>query len=596
MEFTLSAYSLSLLIFAVLILLFAVFLFARLSKDVRWFGAMMVAVSIWAASDGIMVGMDQLETMLFVVNFEYVGIALVPVFWLLFVLKFVGKEAWLNRKQIACQFIFPLLSIIMVWTNGLHHLHYQKAVVKEMDGLYGLLTSKGPWYIIHTSYFYLAIGFGVYLLVKRLLSTEGVYKKQTFIILLGTLVPWIANILVVFQVGPFNGIDPTPHAFMITCMIVFFGFFELGLFDVKPIARNLVVDSMKNGMLVIDDALRVVDVNPCFTKLINKSTGAITGKHVDDLGFDKSEWGELLQSQDEIIREKVITVNGSPRYFEISSKFLKEGNKRYQGRLLLFRDITQYIQDQRVLEHQARELTELNATKDRLLSIISHDLRNPLNSLTQFLDMVESGWITEEEFKEMLPAFAKNLKHVSGFMENLLEWAYTQIKGEAIKVEAIDIEGEIEEIISLYKGNIDEKSVRIIVSNECSNQAYGDLNMIRLVLRNLISNAIKFCDRADEIRLAVISRGEFIEVSVEDTGIGIDQQNIEKIFSSTPFTTIGTHNEKGTGLGLMLSKDFVEKNGGKIWVESELGIGTKFCFTIPSVLKEPQIASSKSLP
>ena len=98
MEFSLSPYSLSLLVFAVIVLLLAVFLFTRLSKEVRWFGAMMIAVAIWAASDGIMVGMDDLEAMLWVVDVEYIGITLVPVFWLLFVLKFVGKEAWLNPR------------------------------------------------------------------------------------------------------------------------------------------------------------------------------------------------------------------------------------------------------------------------------------------------------------------------------------------------------------------------------------------------------------------------------------------------------------------------------------------------------------------
>lgn len=199
MEFSLSPYSLSLLVFAVIVLLLAVFLFTRLSKEVRWFGAMMIAVAIWAASDGIMVGMDDLEAMLWVVDVEYIGITLVPVFWLLFVLKFVGKEAWLNPRWMVCQFIFPVISMVMVWTNGLHHLHYQRAEVVEINGLFGLLTAKGPWYIIHTSYFYLAIGYGVYLLIKRYFNTKGIYQKQTLIILFGTMVPWIANILVVLD-------------------------------------------------------------------------------------------------------------------------------------------------------------------------------------------------------------------------------------------------------------------------------------------------------------------------------------------------------------------------------------------------------------
>ncbi|QDH79989.1 PAS domain-containing protein [Echinicola soli] len=584
MEFSLSSYSLSLLVFAVVVLLLAVFLFTRLSKDVRWFGAMMIAVSIWAASDGVMVGMDRLEAMLLVVDFEYIGIALVPVFWLLFVLKFVGKEAWLSPRWVACQFIFPLISMIMVWTNDLHHLHYQNAEIVEINGLFALLTAKGPWYIIHTSYFYLAIGYGVYLLIRRCFSTKGMYQKQTLIILTGTMVPWIANILVVFQVGPFNGIDPTPHAFMGTCLIVFIGFFKVGLFDIKPIARNIIVDSMKNGMLVIDGAQRVVDVNPYFTRLIKRNAEDITGKHISDLGFDEEDWKSLVENDDGVVIEKMITLDGVNRYFEVISKFLKEGEREYPGRLILFRDITQFIQDQKRLELQAKELTELNATKDRLLSIISHDLRNPVHSLTQFLEMVESGWVKEDEFRSMLPAFAKNLKDVSGFMENLLQWAQTQLKGESIQAVNINVSNEVDEVISLFKNYLDTKGIHLKFIAENATYAFGDLNMIRLVIRNLISNAIKFCEKGDEIHIQIDAKGELVEVIVEDTGVGIAAENVERIFSSKPFTTIGTQNEKGTGLGLMLCKDFVEKNGGEIWVESELGNGASFHFTIPQMV------------
>ncbi|GGF29936.1 sensor histidine kinase [Echinicola rosea] len=584
MEFSLSPYSLSLLVFAVVVLLLAVFLFTRLSKDVRWFGAMMIAVSIWAASDGVMVGMDDLEAMLLVVDFEYIGITLVPVFWLLFVLKFVGKEAWLSPRWIACQFVFPLISMIMVWTNGYHHLHYQKAEIVEMNGLFALLTAKGPWYIIHTSYFYLAIGYGVYLLIRRYFSTKGVYQKQTMIILAGTMVPWIANILVVFQVGPFNGIDPTPHAFIVTCMIVFIGFFKVGLFDIKPIARNIIVDSMKNGMLVIDGARRVVDVNPYFTKLIEKNVEDITGKDVGDLGFDEEFWKSLVENDDEVVVEKMISRDGVDRYFEVSSKFLKEGERKYQGRLILFRDISQFVQDQKRLEFQAKKLTDLNTTKDRLLSIISHDLRNPIHSLTQFVEMVEYGWVKEDEFRSMLPSFAKNLKDVSSFMENLLEWAQTQLKGESIQAVKINVTQEVQEVISLFKNQLDAKGSQVTFCAEKTIYAFADLNMIRLVIRNLIGNAIKFCDKEDQILIKIVGQGELVEVIVEDTGVGIAAENMEKIFSSKPFTTIGTQNEKGTGLGLMLCKDFVEKNGGEIWVESELGNGASFHFTIPQMV------------
>lgn len=581
MEFTLSSFSLSLLIFAVVLLLLAAMLFSRFSREVRWFGGMMISVAVWSACQGIIVGMSDLEAVMFVLNIEYLGIVTVPVFWLLFTLRFVGKDQWLTRKWIVVQFIFPVISLAMVWTNSLHHLHYQDAHIYEFNGVYGLLTAKGPWYIIHTTYFYLSMGLGVFLLFRRFRTTEGMYKKQTFIILLGTLVPWIANILVVFQVGPFNSLDPTPHAFMIACVIIIFGFYELRLFDLRPIARNKVVDSMKNGMLVLDRFNRVVDINPYMLTIVGKSSGQVTGFNFSKLGLDSTRWVEMVSTDKEMNCELEVVVGGKNMVFEATCKLFDQGKHPYEGRLILMKDITQYRKDQNRLEKQASELKNLNLTKDRLLSILSHDLKNPLGSLTQFLDMVQSGWVSDQEFRNMLPEFSQNIKHVSGFIENLLEWAKSQISGEHMSCVEFNIGGEIEKVISLFGTSIEKKKVSVSFHSPGKTLVYADQNMIQLVIRNLLSNAIKFCEQDGEIEFYLSDHQDNVEVIVKDSGVGIPQENLKKIFSSESFTTFGTNKEKGTGLGLMLSRDFVLKNRGEIWVNSTVGKGSSFHFTLP---------------
>ncbi|UCS91905.1 PAS domain S-box protein [Echinicola marina] len=585
MEFTLSAYSLTLLIFSVLTLFLSVVVFIGLNKNVRWFGAMMVAVSIWAASDGVMVVVDDLGLMLSIVNAEYVGIALVPVFWLLFVFRFVGKEQWLKPRMVAAQFIFPILTLLMVWTNDYHHLHYQSAAIKEVNGLYGLVTAKGPWYIIHTTYFYCWMIFGMFLLLYQYKKSEGIYRKQTVIIILGSLVPWVANILVVFQVGPFNGFDPTPYGFVVTSFIVVFGFWELSLFDLRPIARNKVVDSMREGMVVLDVEDRIVDFNDQMLRIIGRGKGEVTGLGFGKLGFKDERWKELLEQDTEQVVYLDLLFEGEKRYYEINCKIISGGKRDFRGRLLMFRDITQFRLDQRRLEEQARELSELNMTKDRLLSIISHDMRGPLNSLTQFLEMSESGFISDQEFKAMLPKISENLRQVSGFMENLLVWAMSQLMGENIEKEVFDIDKELSSVVNLFKASIENKGIQVDHLSKGEALVFADPNMTRLVLRNLLSNALKFSDKGDKISIYLEFVGNQTKVLVEDTGVGIPEKNLDRIFSAEAFTTFGTQKEQGTGLGLMLSKDFVEKNGGEIGVESELGKGTKFFFTLPRKAK-----------
>lgn len=236
------------------------------------------------------------------------------------------------------------------------------------------------------------------------------------------------------------------------------------------------------------------------------------------------------------------------------------------------------------LEKQRGELEALNATKDKFFAIIAHDLKNPFSTVLGLSELLAREFETfdSESLKNFIAQIYKYSNNTFSLLENLLQWSMLQTGRMPMHPTIIDIKHVIEENLELFAGNAKNKDIemQIMSCNECA--SYVDANQITAVVRNLISNAIKFTPNNGKIMVRVDEDGEFWRISITDNGIGIEKKDAEKLFliDSNP-TTIGTSQEKGTGLGLILCKEFVERNGGHIWVESTLGKGSTFSFTIP---------------
>ena len=227
------------------------------------------------------------------------------------------------------------------------------------------------------------------------------------------------------------------------------------------------------------------------------------------------------------------------------------------------------------------ELEDLNKLKDKLLSIVSHDFRSPLNSLRGTLTLFLRGAISNEELSMLTESLVEKLDNTYNLLENLLNWAKSQMQGMKVYMKEIDLQVISKDCIDLLTPIADKKLVSIKSNIIAPVSAFADNEMVKLVIRNLISNAIKFTTAGNEITLdAMIDEG-IVTVSIKDDGLGISNEDQDKLFKLENFSTSGTSNERGMGLGLLLCKDFVEKNNGKIWFESELEKGSTFFFSLP---------------
>ncbi|MFM7486108.1 MAG: ATP-binding protein, partial [Cytophagales bacterium] len=226
------------------------------------------------------------------------------------------------------------------------------------------------------------------------------------------------------------------------------------------------------------------------------------------------------------------------------------------------------LEHQEELKKRSVELEQLNQVKDKFFSIVSHDLRSPMNALSAVLDLMNKEQITQDEFKELSKELQVRFNHTRGLINNLLDWALLQMDKLKIQVEKINMKDLVATNLSMLE-SLQLKKVTIKNLIDPSVVTLGDRDMINLVIRNLITNAIKFSEIGGEIIVSTKEIEGFYTISVQDFGVGI-APDIQKILfqKTTGYSTRGTANEKGTGLGLILSKEFVERNGGKIWLES----------------------------
>ena len=284
------------------------------------------------------------------------------------------------------------------------------------------------------------------------------------------------------------------------------------------------------------------------------------------------------------------TAKNGEKYWElvsVSPLFSKDGHISH---FVTFKeDITTLKEKLSHLENTSRNLSEKVALRDQMFSLISHDIRNCVGNLKNISTVLNGELKNQNPSMELIGQYATiisdNSTNTYAILENLLAWAKSQfVKAEA-KKEIIDIEDIIRQNIEIFNDLASRKNIKLECEAGNFTEVFADLRAVQAVVRNLITNAIKFSFQGGTIKISAdeYSQDEnFATISVADNGVGISQQQKQTLFKiDSPSTTAGTQNEKGTGLGLILCRDLVEKNGGKIWVEDNKPSGSVFCFTIP---------------
>lgn len=359
----------------------------------------------------------------------------------------------------------------------------------------------------------------------------------------------------------------------------------------SEIKLQVIIESTADGILAIESKGKVIKANKRFAELW-KIPQEILNSDNDDtlLNFVISQLINPSQFLDKVKQlynsieqdtDTILFKDG--RIFERYSAPLIS-NEKIIGRVWSFRDITERKHAEKEIKLKNEQLQKLVAEKDLFFSIIAHDLKSPFNSILGISDLLIE-FVKKKDFNN-LEKYSKIIQqssvHAMELLTNLIDWSRSQTGRLNFNPVYFEISGLINEIESLFTDIAAQKSISIIMDLSYTESAYADKEMISTVLRNLISNAIKFTEPNGKIVVSTIEKQNEIMVSVKDTGVGVSPEAIEKLFLiDEMYSTPGTQNEKGTGLGLSICKEFIEKHGGKIWVESGAGKGTTFHFTLP---------------
>jgi PAS domain S-box-containing protein len=335
-----------------------------------------------------------------------------------------------------------------------------------------------------------------------------------------------------------------------------------------------------------DENIRSLRLSRNFEQMLGKPLDELLGKSMNEL-FPSEVAKKMVKDDLQIlidgvkieVEEKLNTSHFLTTKFPIQI----EGKPNFLAGYTI--DITeQKLAEQALKESEAR-LRELNATKDKFFSIIAHDLKSPFNSIIGFSNILAQQ-IQDKDYaaiEEYAVIIQNSSQQALDLLMNLLEWSQSQTGRIVFNPENINIVDLINQSTELFIALAQQKSITIISELPVNQPVFSDKSMINTILRNLISNAIKFTRTGGEIVISMEQMPDELVVSVSDNGVGIDKESISKLFRiDKSCSTLGTENEKGTGLGLLLCKEFVERHRGRIWAESESGKGSKFFFSIPN--------------
>ena len=366
---------------------------------------------------------------------------------------------------------------------------------------------------------------------------------------------------------------------------------EVSLKESKERYRKL-IELQGEGLGIVDKEERFIFTNPAADRIMGVPIGDLVSRKMDE--FVDEETFEKIQQQTKIRAE------GNESTYEIDF-VRKDGEKRvmlvtatptfntkgeFESSLGIFIDITDRKKIENELKKNESELKALNTTKDKLFSIIAHDLRGPIGTSADLLEvMIENfeNFSSDEQLK-MLEILKNSAKSTYTLLETLLNWSIIQTGSIVFKPDLFNLTKCISSIVENMIPTAFSKNISLLFTPAEEIFTYGDQNMIQTVFRNLIGNAIKYTFRGGTIEVKVDNQGSKTEISISDNGVGMDEETRKNLFIlNKQNSKYGTENEKGTGLGLILCKEFIEKHGGHIRIESEKGKGSCFIFDIPKI-------------
>ena len=549
------------------------------------FSFLMLTVAVWIIIRTLEVAAVDLNVKLFLAKVLIFTTTATSIMWLSFALDYTGSKWWKRTRNIVFLLIIPSITLFTILFGRQFGLDWFviRPVISTSETL--VVWSRGPIFWLQAVYILSLIMSGIVILWRFAFLHLDMKRMSTMGILIGALLPIISHSLMVSGLYPSGVMDVTPYTLLVTGFIYTLVIFRFKYIDVLPEARLALIENIPDSILVLDDKNYVIDINPAAMKKIGRDKSLVLGERID------SVWPELeeivSQTNWEGNTEAFFETSEGNLYFDISLTQIYNKRGVFTGRLIVLRDMTERQLTRQKLENLYEEERQLTGNlqdeiekRNTYTKAIVHELNTPLTSILAASEMLES-----EVKEKRLIALAGNVRRSSLYLArrimDLIELARGETGTLELYMEPLDMSQIINEVIEEIKKNADDKGISLISDISEFLMVSGDRIRLRQVLMNLIGNATKYTDEGQVIVKASMQDHSAVLVQVEDTGPGIDKDKMKNLFD--PYKRNVDEGEKlgGIGMGLALSKIFVELHNGKIWAESTPGKGSYFYFTIP---------------
>ncbi|WP_042168604.1 histidine kinase N-terminal 7TM domain-containing protein [Paenibacillus gorillae] len=579
-----------LLCFATALMLFVSFLSYRKRhlQVARTMIYMMVAASCYAIGYAFEITGESLNSVKLSLQLEYLGIPFVSAFWLLLVIQFTGL-AVRHRKWLAILlFIIPSLTFLLHLTNDWHHWIYEEYVLNVNGAVPLYNTVKGPWYAVHAVYNYTIMLLGILLFVPMYLRAMPIVRKQILVLILGAAVPMLFNIGYMFS----KVIDFTPFGFAVSGLVYAWGIFRIRLLRLTPLAYAKMFDTIRDGVILLDYEGQIVNHNRAaediFPELGWTKSFPVSGKDMLSACPELLERiAETKYKDERFALQRVL--DDRLRHYICSLTYIYDTGTSPIGQMLMFNDITELKENEERLREKSQRLSQLNAFKDKLFTVMAHDIRDPIALLVSLTELLgEEPTDTDIAKAEVFQEIRRQVRGTHNLVDNLLDWYRSQNGEVAFRPQSWNLQQVVRQALSLAGARAGMKKISITERIDDKLAVNADKEMLDLIFRNLLSNAIKFTEIGGSIEVNAAMEGELVTVSVSDNGIGIDERTAEllrhdEMFFKEPGFASG---EEGGEMrfGLVLTREFLRMHGGSLRFEGLSGQGTTFIFTLPGAI------------
>ena len=566
------------------------FIFARRypSRLTRSLSYLVLAIAGWLIFNSLELASASPEASVFWAKVSYAFITLTPVFWLAFALQYTNNIRWLQPKRFFIFFVAPGIVTLAAYTNELHHLLWREYIFTPVGNLLAFSVEHGPFFWLHIVHSYILVFVAAFLIIRQALRTFAVYWRQAAYLIIGALVPVLTNLFYIVNPIPELKKDYTPISFALSALILIIGVVRDQLLDVRPVARDLLVDSMGDLMLALDHQGRVIDLNPAAETALQLESHQIVGKAATNALAAHPILLQHIVASGEVEDEISLKFHNKQHYYDlrITRLFNRQGQER--GQLVVLRDITARKEAEAELQHYAAQLEARNKELDAYAHTVAHDLKNPVTAVVGYAEFLQE--ISDDTKAN---AIADRIIQSGHKMQSIINELlfFSVVRTKDVAVEPLKMETIVAEAAQRLESDITTLQAEILYPPQWP-EAYGHAPWVEEVWVNYLSNALKYGGQPPKIELgADTSQDEYESASnairywVRDNGNGVPPDLRGRLFTlfDRPDEAIGD----GHGLGLSIVHRIVTKLGGEVGVETQESTGSLFWFTLPSGEHQP---------